>query len=282
VVADGFASLNFLGTDGTNLYAINGTDTGVELLRITPSGAISRLDARGAGQASFAVTDSALAWSEGDPTGQQFTVFTMPKSGGSPTARATIPAYTGALADSTSLFVLTTNADSIATAPLAGGDLVPLVNAPAHARLGFAAGDAIYYLLQNNLYRQPKTGGNATLITNLIGPVAYDDTTLYVLGNGELTAMPLVGGASRQVATWPKQSRFYAAPKQMTTDGDRVYFIDQLCANNNQQCGIRAVPVGGGTISTLCSSIEIPLFILSASDGVYVVDGGTIIRLGVH
>jgi hypothetical protein len=278
VIASGL-NPRFIRFDGTSFYALDAREDGVSALRISTDGAMETLAKRLGGHFSFAASPTALVWTETGPTDTTFSLYTLLKAAGStPELRGTVSGSNpGAVADGDTLYFVPEGTSSLTAAPLLGGASRAVAMVPDDAAVFDVDDDAVYYAGRSGAWRQPK-GGAAP--TRLAGPGSYagDRSNFYVQRLGQLLAVPRDGGAARVLVQWSSNG-YYAGPGMTATAAGLVRYIDPVCRDVNMGCAIRSVPAAGGAVTTLCSSIETPLYVMAGDRDVYVVDGDKLLRL---
>jgi hypothetical protein len=281
-ISTAWPALRDLQTDGESVFAMNGIYSGADLIRIAADDTVSAIAPNRPLDWGLAVGPNTLAWPEGQSPA---VVFTLPNTGsGSPMARVMIDSDVNdrAVLDASNLYYVPTGTKMLTAMPLLGGTSTMI--APVTSTWLIDVDDnAVYYYdgTANVTRRQPKDGSSSTVLAAPAGPlVAHDSVNLYNLDGPALYAIPRDGSAARTLVSWPTPGRFYSAERQVATDGKQVYYIDPVCTGSiNTGCAIRSVPVGGGSVSTLCTKVDAPILITANANGIYVVDGGTIMKL---
>lgn len=147
---------------------------------------------------------------------------------------------------------------TLKTVPVAGGTVETLVQGGDAPRRLAVSGNQLYWSEGgpigqiegfNRIARIPLGGGSPVTVLLSVGsgPLAVDDSNLYI-GNGfRIYKVPLGGGPAETLV------RGADTIHSLTSDGSFVYWLEGPLAS------VRRVPVGGGEATTLFSSTVSPL-----------------------
>jgi hypothetical protein len=253
-----------------------GTTPDEVLKRTSASGksdVIASGSACGVGTANIAVIGTTLYWTASDPS--QETLYATPLGGGTTTTIATSTlGFSQLVTSGGALYWLEASPaedsrSAIRSLP-AGGGAVKTVLGAFNAGVAALAVDAmnVYYTVPSgpnavgmvDLVAMPLAGGSPTTLASTISPpfklILAGSNLVWFDRVQQVWSIPVTGGAAVSVAT---VSPGGGGPYDVAFDGTNIVWIEATGVGTPAQQGaIRAVPLAGGTASTLYQSSDMP------------------------
>jgi hypothetical protein len=150
-----------------------------------------------------------------------------------------------------------------------------LSNAPFLTDLQVDSSSVYWTDNSGNAWSMPRSGGTSTQLasTNVADDFpsfASDGTNLYIANDTAISSVPDQGGTLSALATAP-------GPTSSLTLHDGILYWASSFTDPTQTSSavIASMPVGGGAITTLASSLSAPGYVVADDDNVYFGDIGT-------
>jgi hypothetical protein len=265
--------------DATNVYWTDATAGTV--MKAPLAGGTPAMISTGQSRPSGLVVDTTNAyWTSGT-----YSIASAPLGGGATTTLTTLPAANyvspSSLAVAGGFLYYASGGglgpmspNTIGKLPTTGGKPTVLTSSSYNEWNLLVTATDIYWATQKGIFQLPISGGTTTtLMSGFPSGFAVDATSLYFSASTSVEKSPLAGGAATMVFPGALGSD---APGGVLVDASNVYFLDGSCAGTDVR--IVAVPLGGGTPTTLAAGQTVAGFALSATD-VYWITSSAILRV---
>jgi hypothetical protein len=264
--------------DATNVYW---TDANAGTVMKAPlAGGTPAMISTGQSQPDGLVVDTTNAyWISGT-----YSIASAPLGGGGPTTPlvslpitnyvypSSIAVAGGSLYYTTASAVMSTY--TIAKLPATGGKATQLTSGNYNAGGIHVTATDIYWSTQKGIFQLPLAGVTpTTLWSGFPSGFAVDPTSLYFTASTFVEKAPLAGGAATTLFSGTPS---IDAPGGLLVDSSNLYFVDGSGAGTAVR--ILALPLGGGTPTTLAAGQTLAGFALSATD-VYWITSSAILRV---